>query len=496
MKAAPDRLVDLLLLIFIPFLGGSVQGYRLGVDDAEIYQPAIKQVMDPSLYPSRAEFFLSHARLGHLSLLAGGSARLLHLSADTAILLWHVLGLFLLVFAGRRLAQTLFSTRRAVWGAVLTLALTLSVPVAGTALVIADPYLTARSLSTPLSLLAVDTFLRGSRAGALLFLVATGLFHPQMVAYTGALLLFLALPALRFSAVRAAAVPGLLKSFSLQPASGPYRELLYSRTFFFAAMWRWWEFLGIAVPLLLLGACARAGFGVLTPACRRLLRASVWFGSMATALWLLFAASPRFDSLERLQPMRTLDLIYIFMFLLLGALTAEYLLRARALRWAALFIPLAGGMFALNRALYPASPHIELPGRAGGNAWLQAFFWVRGHTPKDALFALDPSYLLLPGEDQHGFRAVAERSRLADLYKDSGAATMFPELTDAWVRDLHALHGWNHFTAADFSRLRREEGVSWVVLERPVPGLNCPYARGGVWVCRTGKGSETGTDGR
>ncbi len=497
MKGTPGRLTELFGVSLITLSAVLVQGYHLGVDDAEIYQPAIKQVIHPSLYPSRAEFFLSHARIGHLAFVAGGSARLLHLSADTAILLWHLVGVLLMVFAARRLARTLFTTRRAIWGAVLTSALTLSVPVAGTALVIADPYLTARSLSTPLSLLAVDAYLRGSRAGALLYLAATGLFHPQMAVYTGALLLFLALPLSRFTspAWRAAGVPGVLKSFSLQPSTGPYHDLLYSRTFFFASLWRWWEFLGIAVPLILLQVCARAEFDVLTPACRRLLRASVVFGWLSTAVWLVFAASPRFDSLERLQPMRSLDLVYVLMFLLLGALAAEYLLRARPLRWAALFVPLAGGMFALNRALYPASPHIELPGSAGGSAWLEAFLWVRGHTPTDALFALNPSYLVLPGEDQHGFRAVAERSRLADFYKDSGVATMFPELTGAWVRDIHTLDGWDRFTAADFHRLRRDAGVTWVVLERPVAGLDCSYDRGGVRVCRIGNSPETGTAG-
>ena len=41
-------------------------------------------------------------------------------------------------------------------------------------------------------------------------------------------------------------------------------------------------------------------------------------------------------------------------------------------------------------------------------------------------FALDPRYMALPGEDQHGFRVIAQRSALADAVKDSGAATMFP----------------------------------------------------------------------
>ena len=52
------------------------------------------------------------------------------------------------------------------------------------------------------------------------------------------------------------------------------------------------------------------------------------------------------------------------------------------------------------------------------NAWLQAFAWIRQNTPVDGLFALDPHYMTLPGEDYHGFRALAERSVLADYEKD------------------------------------------------------------------------------
>ncbi len=467
-----------------------VQGYHLGTDDAEIYTPAIKQIVDPALYPARAEFFLAHARYGHLSWVVGHFARLLHLAADPAILLWHLLGVFLLVYAGWRLASTLFTSPRAAWGATAALAFTLSVPVAGTALVIADPYLTARSFSTPFSLLAVAAVLRGERWAALPWLLLTAYVHPQMVVYTVGLIGFLLLP-LRNAPVRAAAAP-LLKSFSLQPATGTYHDLLYSRTFFFASLWRWWEYLGVVIPLAMLLACARFNLRGLSATGRRVCAALVAFGAVSTAFWLVLAASPRFDSLQRLQPMRSFDLIYIFLFLILGGLLAEHVLGTRPWRRAAFFVPLAAGMCALNLALYPASPHIELPGRAGANRWLAAFYWVRANTPKDAFFALDPRYLELSGEDEHGFRAVAERGRLADFYKDSGVATMFPELSEEWARDERALAGWGRFDEAAFARLHRQTGVDWVVLERAVPGLACPYRQGGIFVCRVGNGSETG----
>jgi len=50
----------------------------------------------------------------------------------------------------------------------------------------------------------------------------------------------------------------------------------------------------------------------------------------------------------------------------------------------------------------------------------QAFDWAKHNTPVDSLFALDPRYMELPGEDYHGFRALAERSVLADDLKDQG----------------------------------------------------------------------------
>ena len=85
--------------------------------------------------------------------------------------------------------------------------------------------------------------------------------------------------------------------------------------------------------------------------------------------------------------MRSFQLIYIVMFLLLGGLIGEYLLQEKIWRWLFLFIPISVGMYAVDRNLYPASHHLELPGRAASNPWRQAFDWVRNNTPQDAVFA-------------------------------------------------------------------------------------------------------------
>src|ERR1035437_4684210 len=185
--------VPVLGLALVAALAVLIHGYHLGADDAAIYVPAIKRVADPGLYPFGAEFFMSHARLSFFADLVGYSARLSHLPVDLVIFVWHVASVFLLLVASWRLACACFRNQRARWGAVILLAALLSVPVAGTALVIMDPYLTARSLSTPATIFAIACYLSNRPQRALAWLVGAGVGHPQMSAYRAVFLGCLAL---------------------------------------------------------------------------------------------------------------------------------------------------------------------------------------------------------------------------------------------------------------------------------------------------------------
>jgi hypothetical protein len=117
--------------------------------------------------------------------------------------------------------------------------------------------------------------------------------------------------------------------------------------------------------------------------------------------------------------------------------------------------------------------------------WLSSFLWIRQHTPKDAIFALDSEYLLKTGVDLHGFRALTERSMLADQEKDSGAASVFPELAESWKEQSAAQSDWAHVSPDRLQRLRAQYGVSWVLLDHPgaLSGLVCPYSNGELRVC-------------
>jgi hypothetical protein len=467
-----------------------IHGYHLGADDAAIYVPAIKQVADPGLYPFGAEFFLSHAHLSFFPNLVGDSAKLTHLPVDWAIFLWHFASIYLLLLATWRLLSVCFETNRARWCGVALTAGVLSVPVAGTALVLMDPYLTARSLSTPAAIFALAAYISDQRKTAAGWLLFAALIHPQMSLYAIVLLGTMEL------AREAPAVFGLALPFALtfEPARGAAREALLSRTYFVVTNWAWYEWLGVLGPLILLWwFSSSAGPRRTAPGFRLVAGALIPFGLLFTAAGVALSIIPRLENFTRLQPMRAFHLLYGIFFALLGGLIGEYGLKNISWRWLALFVPLAAGMWFLQRASYPASAHVEWPGGRGGNAagdhrgndWLSAFFWIRHHTPNNAVFALDPNYMSIPGEDNHGFRAVAERSVLADNVKDSGAVSLFPGLADHWKSQVMAQTGWERFEQADYERLAQQYPVTWIVTRSPGPAFaSCLYRNQTLAVCR------------
>lgn len=479
------------LLLLIACVAVLIHGYHLGVDDAAIYVPAIKRVADAGLYPFGSEFFLSHARLSLFPGLVGNSARLTHLPIDAVIFAWHVGSVFLLLLAVWTLLCACFVESALRWGGVALIAGTLSVPVAGTALVIMDPYLTARSLSTPLTLFAVAAYLSHRRRQSAVWLVLTALVHPQMSVYGAGFLgcLWMAARFRRYANSAAASVtallPGLPFVFELQPARGPAREALLSRTYFFVSNWAWYEWVGVFAPLALAWWWSSTTLRGARPALGMLLRACVTFGLLATAAGLTLTCSPRLENFARLQPMRAFHLIYVIFFAVLGGLLGEYVLAGRPWRYLVLFVPLGASMYMLQDSQFPSSAHVEWPGYGYDNVWNAAFSWVRLHTPKDAVFALDPDYMLSRREDQHGFRAVAERSVLADAVKDSGVVSLFPGLASEWKDEVNAQTGWRNFGRRDFERLATRYPVTWIVTATPVPpGLTCPYRNEEVSVCR------------
>ncbi len=484
----------LALLLLITLAALAVHGYHPAVEDGEIYLPGIKQDLHPNLYPFDAEFFQSHARMTLLDELVAGSIRITHLPFDYALLLWQLASIFVLLWACWRLSRQCFRDARAHWGSVALIAALLTIPVAGTSLFILDQYVTTRALSTPGVMMMIVCAVERKFVRAVLWAIFTALIHPLMVVFGVAFLFFFLVgerwPTLRvrLARKREVAVAGMLVALPLKffpPVSDAYREALNTREYFFLLRWQWYEWLGALAPLLLLWWLSRYGKKHDLRSLQLMSRALLWFGAFFLFVSLVITIPARFANLTLLQPMRSLHLLYIAMFVLIGGVLGEAVLKSHAWRWLALFLPLCLGMFYAQRQIFPATPHLELPWAAPRNHWVEAFMWIRSHTPTDAIFALDPEHMGLPGEDQHGFRALAERSRLADALKDSGAVTMFPGLAEKWREQVRAQQGWTRFGVVDFQRLRNQYGVTWVVVQQPgVAGLSCPYANQALLVCQ------------
>ena len=314
--------------------------------------------------------------------------------------------------------------------------------------------------------------------------------HPLMAAYAlGATLMLLAARSpnrtLRLYATAALAASALAFAAGLQavarPESAATIRIALTRTYWFPAQWRWFELLGLAAPLAILSIFAfrKPGcpihsalfaewVGVIVStyrpepvnganeASRALARMALAVGATSCLIAALFArAASATHLIARLQPLRAFQIVYLVLTLTLGATLGERLLRRSPWRWAATILLLGGISFSAARSAFPNSNHLELPGLAPRNLWAQAFLWVRDNTPKDALFALDADYINAPGEDAQCFRAIAQRSALADYSKDGGEASIAPDLTADWVRGQAAQQALSAPSTSDEQRARR-----------------------------------------
>ncbi len=491
MKPVPALRVPILRLGALTASAIAIHGYHLGVEDAEIYLPAVSKLIHPSLFPYGAEFFQSHERLSLFAPMLAWTARLTHISTDATIFLWYVLTLFATLISCWMLAAVCFSSERARWTAILAATVAITMPAANTGLLLMDPYVTARTFSTPLTLFVLAAFLSRRTILTILLTILTAIIHPQMTAYLVLLIAALWIaekfaPSARQTPAATAAMAMLPIGFRLAPAQEPYREALYARDFYFLFTWTWYDWLGLIAPLAILAWFWKAKPRGATPAFSRLCLGLIPYGLVSIAAAAVISSSHIFDMFARLQPLRCFHLITFVFLLFLGGVIGEYAVKIG--RWVvpALCVAVACLMFFVERNIYPASPHIEWPwAQTTSNAWIDTLLWVRHNSPTDSVFAVDSRYFKDEGVDVHGFRVIARRSTLADYYKDGGAVAIFPTLAVEWKQMSDATYGLNHFSAADFTRLAQVYPVTWAVIHGLAPkGMDCPYQRQGYAVCK------------
>ena len=489
-----------------------VQGYHPLAEDGGLYIAGVAFTLNPHLFPHYAQFVSEHLRFSLFAPLLAALIRVTHLPMRFVILLIDLASIAFTLAAARSLLRRILADERAQLAGVAMLGALWTLPVAGTSLLLMDPYVTARSLSTPLSLFAIAFALdpwqrrRRSLAGCVAALALAAAFHPLMAGYALGLVLVIRLLRAphRVGLLLALAVLTLVGTILLQAharADSPAVVLASkSRYYWFLSQWHWYELCGLPGPFLVLLAQLRFNRSrLLTPGATLCIAAMI-YGSFAVLLTLLFAQEGYHSHIvARLQPLRSFLMIYIVMVLLLGAGVQQLIESGfarlsgrrwqRCSPWALSFTILLAAltMYTWQRWQFPASAHIELPWRAqrSPNPWVRAFLWCRSNTPVDALFALDANYIATRGEDAETFRATAQRSALPDFSKDGGEASITPRLADTWEAGFKAQLDLSSLNARQLHSRLTPFGVTWLVLRSTSPAaLDCPYDNGAIKVCK------------
>jgi hypothetical protein len=480
---------NILLILTFTLLAIAVMGYHPGFEDDGVYLTAVKSDLNPALYPRDAEFFRLQVQATVFDKSVAAFVRVTGISVTEAELLIQAASILLIIAACWDIARRLFTEERARWAGVAMVSAMLTLPVAGCALNMADQHLHPRNIATAFILVAVSRILAGKRWQAAPFLVLAFLFHPIMAAMGISFCFFLTLSMLDRLRWRRRSPERLLTAAAplgwvFTAPTPEWRKALGTRTYWFIWKWTWYEWLGAIGPLVLFWLLWRFAMKRGEKTLARFSIAVVCYGVFQQAVAVVINTVPALARLIPLQPMRFLHLIYYFLTIVAGCLLGKYVLRASIWRWTVFLVVVNAGMFASQRALVSSTEHLELPGRQSANPWLEAFAWIRQNTPANAYFVLDPYYLASPGEDYHSFRALAERSQLADALKDPSVVTQVPVLGTAWDRQVLAQSGWESFQLADFKRLKSEFGVDWALVRYPEPaGLDCPWHNNTLSVC-------------
>lgn len=501
-------LVPAALITGLTFLALLIHGYHPYAEDGGIYLPGIFKLIHPELYPRWTGFVTAQTRFSLFAPAVAEMVRLTGIDAMAVIFGVYILSIWATLCAGWMIVSRCCESREGCVGAVTVLALCMSAPAAGTSLLLLDPYVTARSISTPCCLFAIagalemiSEFKRTSRVGFRSIFRCAGPMlvglaaHPLMGTYAAGCVLLLLCASISRGAFRAAAIGGV-GSFAiiaagiicgLSPAqTATYAAAARSRNYWFLSTWHWYEILGLAAPMLVLWAMATRGAPMLNARARWFAQMAISAGVIGVGVSLMFVRmSAHSYMVAMLQPLRIFQIVYLVLFLLLGAVLATSLLGRDPVRWTAMVVAVGALMFFVQIETFPHSAHVELPWVSPSNDWERGFVWIRENTPASAAFALDSNYISSPGEDSQNFRAVAERSSAPDYTKDGGITAIDPELTAEWMAGQAMQSELASISDQERQARLARSRIEWLVLpEGTWTSFECPYQNRSMKVCR------------
>lgn len=484
-----------------------VHGYHPYAEDAGVYLPGVLKLLHPELYPRWTGFVTAQSRFSLFAATIAGLVRISGMGVMTCMFAIYVASIWATLLAAWQLIARSSQSTVARYAAVSIFALCLTTPIAGTSLILMDPYVTARTISTPCGLFAlvgaIDLISSFNSSGKFPLrsialcggsLLIAGLMHPLMAAYAAGSVLLLVCSSIsdfrfRMTAFTGIALLAIAVAAALNliaPSQPPeYGAIALTRTYWFLTAWHWYEIAGLILPLLLLAAIARNS-RVLNERARWLAQMAVSAGLIGLTVSLLFAHQHCHSYLvAMLQPLRIFQMVYIVLILLVGAVLGERFLRNSGLRWCAVLGPLAILMLFVQIRTFRHSSHLEFPWASPTNDWERGFLWVRENTHTDSAVALDADYINSPGEDAQNARAIMQRSTPPDNAKDGGIGAIEPDLSAAWTAGKHLQSDLGAISDSQRLARLRQAHIQWLVLpSQSATELPCSYRNNAMKVCR------------
>jgi len=238
------------ILALLTALGILIAGYHPGAEDDGVYLSAIKRDLNPALFPHDSDFFTVQLQATIFDKVVAASVRATNLALEWVIFAWHYIAIFLVLLGCWRISRRCFPEEYAQWASVMMVTVLLTLPVAGSALYLADQNLHPRALATAAILAAIVSALDRKFFAAAGLLVIAVLFHPIMASFGISFCIFLGwrLPAPQPGIAVAALAP---LGWIFEPTSEAWRVAANTRDYYFLSRWAWYEWLGVLAPLLI-----------------------------------------------------------------------------------------------------------------------------------------------------------------------------------------------------------------------------------------------------
>lgn len=453
-------------LAFLVVATANAGGYRYGASDQAFYIPAIRKVMDASLFPRDASLLAAQGQVILWDGLAAGLTSLLHLPLPWTFVLLFTAGM-LLLYAGALLVAR--GAGLSGWGTLALLALlTLRHRIAKTGVNTLEGYLHPRMIAFGLGAIAIGAFLKRRPGWSVAAMAAAAAVHPTTGAWFALLLGVAALVAwpswrLPLTALALAGAAAAAWAIAAGPLAAravvmdaPWLAAIASKDYLFPHEWPAYAWIFNLLPAGVAGWALWRGRD-LAPEMRGLLTGALALTAFFLATLPLVAM--RYALAVQLQIPRVFWLVELTAFVVLCLALSRARPRTAAIVAAVLVVAsVARGATVLFVEKDGRLVTIDLP----RDDWTAAMAWLRAQ-PAGAHVLADPGHAWRYGSS---VRVAAERDVFHEDVKDAAVAMYDRPLALRVVERGALTADFASKTAAELQALARAFDLDYLVTDQ------------------------------